>query len=324
MDQPSSGGIPPPPPGFTIDNPNKPGMFKKGLAYAGLPSKMMEAMMGADADKLAVEPNGHMARDIAMNIPSIALKTLSKTVPTTYTPASLATMGGMEGASAVLPKLAPFAKGLAGQLESAAGSPAGTLEHGFSDARNIFGPGKSAAGPAYQAAGKVKGGLLGGMYKPEEIVDTVNKAMKNGEPIHPSEALKYRKSLDILAKSGRYVKDEIFEMRNNADNIVKQNENYAMGDPAYKKGILNEALRGVLPKNKYGTTSAFKTGIMAAVPGAGAVLSPIVQGAGATAAGVGTRGIQQLAKNPQLIPIILNLLKNSRNQSANPQTGSTQ
>jgi hypothetical protein len=300
-------------------------MLSKGMAYARIPSQVAQGFLGGIGDKLAVEPQGKsMVRDLAMNIPSVAMKTLSKTVPTSFTPENLATMGAIEGAGAVLPKLAPFAKGLAGQLESAAGSPKGTLEHGFESAKNIFGPGKSQAGPLYKEAGQVKGGLLGGMYKPEEIVDTVNAALKKGDPIHPSEALRYRKMIDVLSKSGRYDKDALFDMRRTADEVVKQSQKYAEADPKFKTGMMNEALRGVLPKNKYGTTSAFKTGIMAAVPGAGAALSPIVQGVGATAAGAGTRGLQQLAKNPEIMPILLNILKQLRGQSATPQTGSAQ
>lgn len=302
----------------------KPGLFSKGLAYARLPSQALGAIMGESANKMAVEPNGNMARDIAMNIPSIAMKTLSKTVPTTYTPENLATMGAVEGAGAVIPKMAPFAKGLAGQLESAAGSPAGTLEHGFESAKNIFGPGREAAKPGYQAAGKVKGGLLGGMYKPEEIVDTVSSALKRGDPIHPSEALKYRKALDVLSKSGRYIKDELFEMRTQADKIVKQNEKYAMADPQYKTGLLNESLRAPFPKNKNGSTAFLKSAVGIAAPVVAPLFSPAIQGAGATAAGSLARGLQKIAQDPEIVAVLSNVLKQLRGQSATPQTGQQQ
>jgi hypothetical protein len=267
-------------------------------------SKMPEKMAGATMDVMKGQIQNPVGKG-AMNL-------LSKTIPPTFSRLNLGLMGGLEGAQALsrVPKVAEMGRGLAGQLESAAGSPKGTLEHGFESMKNFFGKGKSAAGPMYKEAGSVKGGLLGGMYKPEEIVDTVNAALKEGKPIHPSEALKYRKAIDILSKSGKYVKDELFEMRNTADEVVKQSEKYRMADPIYKRGMLNEALRGVLPKNKYGTTSAFKTAIMAGVPGMGALLSPAVQGAGATALG----GL--LRMNPAVIALLNSLLSQGSSQTS--------
>lgn len=225
----------------------------------------------------------------------------------------------------IKPKSVPM-KGLTKQLESASGSMPGSLEAAYKDPSLIFAKGKEVAGPAYEAAKKeIPEGtsIFKGMYKPEEILDKAKDYVKSnrsmGTQMAPSDALVVRKAIDKLLKSGRYVKDELLALRNQFDDLAKFSSNIAKADPTYLRGSMAESLRNILPQNKYGGASAFKMGIAPALAGLGgfvggpggaaigggiaaAALSPIVQGAAATGAGLATRAI------PKLAPIVQALI----------------
>ncbi len=271
-------------------------------------SKMPEKMAGATLDV--------MKEQVPTKFGKAAVNVLSKTMPPTYSRLNLAMMGGLEGLSALssLAKVRGAGSELAGQLESAAGSPKGTLKQGYESASNFFGAGRKAASPTYESARPfTTHPELENVFENKQMIEKSMELAKRGE-LSPFEAFNARKAVGKLFGKSGYSDDVLNKMSNTFDEIAKTDPRIAKGDVQFAGGLKNEALRGLLPKNKYGTTSAFKTGIMAGVPGVGWALSPIVQGAGATGLGALTR------MNPAIAAIISSLLANSRNQSANPGT----
>jgi hypothetical protein len=271
---------------------------KKAMGFARIPSEML----GATLDVAKGQIPTRFGKG-AMNV-------LSKTMPPTFTPLGLGSMVGAEAMGPLMKAASPAVRGFGEQLESLVGSPKGTLARGFQSAKNIFGPGKQAAKPFYGRAMEAmpKGtSVFEGMYKPEQIVDKAREILSGGGKLEPSEGLTYRKAVDALARSGRYVKDEIFKMRDEADAIAKGSRLIRKGDQIYQAGIRNQALRRPFPLTSTGKTATVKTGMMF-VPGIGQALAPLfspaIQGAAATGLGAGTR----LASNPGLVALLNSLI----------------
>lgn len=151
----------------------------------------------------------------------------------------------------------------------------------------------------------------------ERFVIKAEKLAKKGM-LSPEDALEARKAVDVLEGSKTAVPRRIFELRKTFDESWKATAGGAEADKAYQRAIQSEALRNLLPKNKYGTTSTLKTGIMAALPGVGALLSPIVQGAGAAGLGLGVKGINALARNPALVTLLNSLMRQGQSQQTQP------
>lgn len=246
-------------------------------------------------------PEGKVTGDLPMDLlrgtPRIAANTMAEAAPGFVSRGSLLGMGalgGLKGLSAI-PQVRGAASELAGQLESAAGSPKGTLEHGFESAKNMFGPGKKAASPIYESARPwTVHPELQDVFENKQMIEKSMELAKQGK-LSPFEAFTARKAVGKLMGKSGYSDDVLTQMRNTFDAIAKTDSKIAQGDVQFATGLKNQSLRGILPKNKYGTTSAFKTGIMAAVPGVGTALSPIVQGAGATGLGALTRMPPEIA-----------------------------
>jgi hypothetical protein len=260
-------------------------------------SKMPEKMAGATLDVMKDQVSNPIGKG--------ALNLLSKTLPPTYSRLNLGLMGALEGGQALskLPQIKNAGSELAGQLESAAGSPKGTLKHGFESAKNFFGAGKKSAGPAYESARPLSvHPELQDVFETKQMLEKSMELARRGE-LSPYEAFNARKSLDKLFGKSGYSEDVLTQMRKTFDSLAKSDSRIARGDATFAQGLKNESLRGILPKNKYGSTSAFKTGIMAAVPGIGTLLSPIVQGAGATGLGALSR------MNPATIALLNSLMQ---------------
>lgn len=275
-----------------------------GKAWDALakPEQMSRQGLGMIANMVpGVEPTGNKLHDIALNIPKVGAESVAEFAPSMVSRPSLLSMGALgalKGVSAI-PGIGNAASEVGGQLESLVGSPKGTLAKGYENASNFFGPGKKAAQKFYQAAeARFPSGasIFQGMYKPEEIVDKARQVLSSGGKLEPMEGLAYRKAVDNLAKTGRYVKDEIFNMRDEADAIAKGDRLVRKGDELYKSGIQNQALRRPLPLTQTGKTATVKSGAMAGamlIPGLGKILaalySPLVHGATATGLGALTR-----------------------------------
>lgn len=285
---------------FDSEAPKKIGIPGKAYEALNIPSQLSRKGLGMIAEAVpAVEPTGNVVRDVALNYPKIMTEAVAEVAPKFVDRASLLTAGVLGTARAATP-LIKGAGGLVGKgLEALSGlehQTPGVLKEAAKDATLFFSRGKEAAAKLYEAAKNgTQFNIFKGLYKADDIVDTAKAYINKGGVLEPTEALMYRKAVDKLMKSGKIVKDELIAMRQEADAIAKQSDLVAQADPLYVRGLRAEALRNLLPQNKLGGSSAFKTGIAAFTGPLGVLMSPLAQGAAATAAGVGARLASRVA-----------------------------
>lgn len=264
------------------------------------------------------EPTGNLPMDLLKGTPRIAADTLAQAAPGFVSRGAIATAGIAKGLQAAAPLAGAVGSGVANQLESLTGAKSGSLQSAWNDASTMFSRGKQAAKPFYKAAqAEMAPGesIFAGMYKPGDIVDTAQEYLSKGGELEPAEALTYRHALDKLINSQANIKDPLYEMRTTADEAAKASPNIAQGDPLYKKGMYGESLRNLMPQNKYGGTSAFKAGIMAALSQMGTagkvglgLMSPAAAGTAATIGGLASRSIGPVVTNPGLTTAIQQLV----------------
>jgi len=220
-----------------------------------------------------------------------------------------------KGAGATVNRLKPFIKGAGAQVESLSGSKAGSLEAAYKDSGLITAPGKKAVQSLYESAKESVGGGFRQALKeiPEKkaIVEEIYQLAKKGEAT-PAEALEGRKALDTI--KNQVAKPYYDNVRTTLDKIAKVA--FAEGDAAYKKAVFAESLRNVVPQNKYGGASAFKTAIITGLEGlaqAGGIpkaiartaqlaMSPAAMGVAATGAGMVARKLSPLVNLPISTP----------------------
>lgn len=340
---------------------SKPGMIKRGWNALGVPEKMSRQGLGQMASMIPPgKVTGNLPADLARGTPRIAADTIAQVAPGFVSRGSLLTMGALKGGQEALPFLGKMGEGLASQLESSSGAAPGSLKAAYGDASLIGSKGTEEARPLYQAAeqelkgsnvwrGKVgPGGTLemeqGGqnafrsMPENVRIVRRARQMLDSGQQLEPAEALTARKAADALKNSRAYSKDFLINIRRELDAVAKSSENIAEADPLHARGVMGKSLRNLLPQNKFGGASAFKMGIAPALTGlggfvggpegaalgagaAGMALSPAVQGAAATGAGlVGRNAIEPLLQNPKIGSLIVAALKSLRkkNPDENP------
>jgi len=220
-----------------------------------------------------------------------------------------------KGAGLTVNKLKPFIKGAGAQIESMSGSKAGSLEAAYKDSGLITAPGKKAVQSLYESAKESTGGGFRQALKeiPEKkaIVEEIYQLAKKGE-VTPAEALEGRKALDTI--KNQVAKPYYDNVRTTLDKIAKVA--FAEGDAAYKKAVFAESLRNIVPQNKYGGASAFKTAIITGLEGlaqAGGIpkaiartaqlaMSPAAAGVAATGAGMVARKLSPLVNLPISTP----------------------
>lgn len=295
---------------------------------------------------------GNMAADLARGTPRILANSIAEAAPGFVSRGSILTAGGARGLQGTGKLIAPMAKGLASQLESLSGiSPKaeGALTEAYKDSSLIFGKGKKAAQALYeegksasrslpiQATGKFKNGIyefpdikkieelkkvVQGVNKHDKIVAAAEELAKTNS-LHPDEALTARKSVDEMIRKKSAPLDNLFERRKMFDDIAKSEGKINEGDIAHKRGIMAEALRKLLPQNKYGGTSAFKLYIAEHLPSfLKVLLSPAAMGAGATGAGVAARNVvQPLIQSPKSAAAVAALLQRRKmnDENTDPQ-----
>lgn len=271
---------------------------KKAWDALQVPSQMASRGLNAMAQKVPnPEPTGDLPMDILKGTPRIAANTIAQAAPWFIDRTSLLLAGGAKALQALRPVGSAVGGGVAAQLESATGANAGSLGRAWNDPSLIFSRGRKAASPLYEA-GKAEAegaSIFKGMFDAREIVDKGQKYLNMGGKLEPAEALVYRKSIDAVSRSRGVVKDALVEMRGVADQAVKASENMSSADKLFQRGLDAESLRKILPQNKYGGVSAFKTGIMSVLgPSWAGLLSPAVHGVTATAGGA----ISRIATNP--------------------------
>jgi len=229
-------------------------------------------------------------------------------------------MGVVKAGGSALKAIKPFIKGAGTQIESIAGAAPGSLEAAYKDKSLILAPGKKAVQSLYETAKESVGGGFRQSLKeiPDKkvFVDEAFKIAKEGK-LTPAEALEARKMLDSVKRSvsGPYFE----EVRGTLDKVAKVA--FEKGDAAYKRAVHAESLRNLLPQNKYGGASAFKTAIITGLQGmaesggipkvvartAGALMSPAAAGVAATGAGIASRAAAPLLSNPVIPAAALTL-----------------
>ena len=267
----------------------------KAWQMLNVPSQMAQRGLQSMAEGLKPEPEitGNLVRDVAMNYPSFSADVLSKAVPGFVSRASLLTAGGAKALQALRPVGSVVGQGVAGQLESATGSNPGSLARAWNDPTLILAQGKKAAGPLYEA-GKTGGEMAANLKNiptKEQFLEVASKLADEGK-LPPETALEGRKIAGkLLSKGGgKYTEDFLRGLVGKFDAIAKSSKDISAGDAAYRRGLDAASLRKLLPQNKYGGTSAFKTGIMSVLgPSWAGLLSPAVHGAVSTLGGLTAR-----------------------------------
>lgn len=238
-----------------------------------------------------------------------AIGVVKEIAPPFISPASIA-MG--VGAPA-LKMMAPLARGAGGLVAKGAEALSG-LEHKtpgiLTDAAKsgkvLFGKGSQAAEPFYNAAGKVlphEGRIFNDVIEPKELVVKAMQFVKEGGKLEPYEAFTIRKAASGLLSKGKLVKDNVLPFIKKLDAIAKSDPNISAGDIAHASGIKSEAIRSLLPLNKTGGASTFKTMVGAALKGAATLgaMSPLVQGTIATGIGGTARLMAPIINNPDAV-----------------------
>src|SRR3990167_716180 len=253
-------------------------------------------------------------------------ETLAEVAPSFISRSAVLGSAGASVLGAAAPILAPVGKVIAQGAEGISGLTYKTpkvLEAAFKDPSLIFSKGKQVAQPLYEAAkSEIPAGIsiFKGLYKPEEIIDVANEVISKGGKLEPAEALVARKSVDVLMKSGRYIKDELKAMRDTFNEMAKVSETVKKADITHARGTQAGALRTLYPLNKTGTPSKFQIGtgvlgsIVAALTGhpyiaASSLASvPAVQGVTATGLGLASR----LASNQELSTLLGSILSKNK------------
>jgi hypothetical protein len=257
--------------------------------------------------------------DVVNAAPRIAAETMAQAAPQFVSRGAIVGSALGKAAQSVMPMVSRLASGVAGQAESLTGAAPGSLAAAYKDPSLMFSQGKGAAGPIYEAAKSAASpmaNLFKGMPKNADIVDKTIDYISKGGTLEPTEALTARKAIDAMLPSRTYSKDVLLGLRGEVDKMAKASPTLSAADAAYQRGIQAQSLRNLFPQNKYGGTSAFKTGIIAALSNLGAsgkvasmMMSPAVAGTMATAAGAAAPLASGVAENPATTAAIAQLLK---------------
>lgn len=297
----------------------------------GVPAQLANRGLNSIASAIpGAEPTGNKFRDIALNIPKVGAETLAEAAPGFVSRGSMLTgigapiLGGLGKAAGAM------GPGVAGQLESLGGMKPGLLAKEFNDPSLLFARIPQAARDAYKALNPAlaESKMVSETPGPLQLVRKAMQGAKAGT-LKPEEGFAARKAIDQLWKSRQITEDYKNIARKTLDAVAKQNESIGTADRAFSRGSDAMGLRQILPQNKYGGTSAFKTAIMAALNAMGpmgkvgmAAMSPIAMGAGAGALGVGAKALSPLANNPRLAvavqQVIQNLIQKNQSQGQQP------
>lgn len=237
-------------------------------------------------DAMAVEPNGNMARDIAVNTPSVVTKSLAKVAPSFVDRAAILTAGaGMAAKGAA--KIPAVAKG-AGQaldaIEGFTGMTKGSLGEAIKNPKTIISQGADEAGKAFDTLGNKSS--TPAIRKATKAVDELLTKAYDGT-ITAVEAHKARKMTWQLLKNPDLDKEALSSSYDLFDGIVKKAAPGA--DAAFQKGLRADSLRQVFPRTETGKVAQLRTlGLLMGGPKAWAA-SPIVSGVAATGLGVANK-----------------------------------
>lgn len=317
--------------------PDNAGFLNRKTRYLQVPEQMAsEGLKGltnigvSGQNKLAAltkfpigsEPTGNLPRDIIFGTPKIVGETLAETAPGFVSRGAILSAAAGPVLQALGKPVNVIRQGIERELESASGigpKAEGALEAHYQDPSLLFSKGREAAKEIYGAAKQAAGSseeLTNELLNHKEVIEKAADLLKEGN-LNPSAAQTARKSVDALMNSRQYPKETLLRFRNMFDQVAKSNENLSEADRVFQRATYADAIRHLLPQNKYGGTSAFKTLLLMASPTRYGeaitlpLLSPMLQGIGAAGAGIAARAIN----NPGFRTTLAAALSNARRQN---------
>lgn len=295
---------------------SSPSIFKKVYDSFSIPEQKSREGLGMIAKMMPETYTGDSVVDTVINTPRIAAETLADVAPGFISRGSLLASGGLKALQMASPAINAGGRLLGKTLESTSGlgyKTPGVLAKAVEDPTLLFGKGVDKARQMYsevQNAAQVSPDLKGISNSRAFVMRALK--MANEDNLTPDEALEARKALDSISDNV----PDIFrkQTRTIFDAIAKQK--FGEADAAYSRAIKSEALRSFWGINKGGTPSIVKGGVMMGV-GQGVLspfLSPVVQGAGASALGLTKMAASPLVNNPMTgflsTPVLRSFRKN--------------
>lgn len=313
------------------NDPNKSKMRKTWDAFT-IPQKMSQRGLEGIAQAIPEgKVTGNLPMDLLRGAPKIAANTMAQAAPGFVSRGAMLTSAAMpmlKGMGAAAKAIGP---GIGNQLESLSGMKPGLLGKAFKDPSLIFSSIPQEARDAYQTSSEIAKASpeVAGTARPLPLVLKLLNKAKSGM-IGSDEALAGRKAIDQLWESRGITEDFKNMARQTFDSIAKMQPKIKEADTAFSRGKQAAGLRQLFPQNKYGGTSAFKTGIMALLNSMGpagkvgmAAMSPMAMGAGATTLGAASKPLGALANNPRLAVAVQQLISNLvHGNKQQPQQGS--
>lgn len=278
--------------------PEQPGMVRKAWDAMNIPSQMskdgLNQMVGLQNDAqnaiaqktglpIGTEPTGNMARDVIANTPRIAGETMAEVAPgfidrtsMLLAGAGMAAKGAGMAAGEVLPKVAPM-------LENGSGLPKGTLVAAFKDPKMIADFGARMKASALYDEIKEGASVPTRLRTNAKVVSSAMNEMAKGNVLTAPDAFEARKAVNALMKSKQYPIDDLLKAKQGLEAMVFSSVKDA--DQMYVRAIRGEAMRNYSRLNKNGTTGPISAALMSKMPWLTPLMSPAVQGIGASAAG---------------------------------------
>lgn len=308
-------------------NQTPPGLMRRGWNALAKPEQMSRQGLEKIASMIPEgKVTGNLPMDLLRGTPRIAANTMAQAAPGFVSRGALMTAGAMpmmKGIGAAAEAVGP---GVAGQLESLSGMKPGLLGKAFKDPSLIFAKIPQEARDAYQVSSEMAQKTSQEVANTPRPLTLVSKLLKkaNSGMIGQDEALAGRQAVDQLWDSKAITENFKNMARGKFDKIAKTADDIKEADTAFSRGKNAAGLRQLFPQNKYGGTSAFKTGIMAFLNSMGpmgkvgmAAMSPATMGTGATAIGAASKPLGALANNPRLAVAFQQLIQSliQKNQS---------
>lgn len=223
-------------------------------------------------------------------------ETLSEVAPSFVSPLSILTAGAGGALKAAKKPIGAAGRFIGKTLESTSGlgyKTPGVLGEVVKRPSLLFGKGKAAAGAVYKSLKddaairpEFKDVLLSNRSYVRRALGFIGK----GEKITPDEALEARKAVDSL---GDTIPDIVRKTTRNVFDLIAKKK-YAKADKVFSDAVKSEAVRNFWSVNKSGSPSIVKIATGSLFPPALPFLSPLIQGTGAAAIGVGKKAISPL------------------------------
>lgn len=280
-------------PQATPEAPKEKGLMGKAWDALAKPAQMSREGWDMIAKSDAVQPNltGNMVTDVIRGTPKVLAETAAEVAPSFVDRTSIV-MGGAGGllkaggaaAGKVIPKVAPM-------LEAGSGLQKGTLAAAFKDPKMIADFGARLKATELYNLTKQGASLPPKLRTNAKIVSHGFEEIAKGKLLDAQTAFKTRKAVRAMLKSkdtaGSFPKDDLIELEKRLDDMVFSSADKA--DEVYKRAIRGEQMRHFARLNKNGTTGPFSAAIMTKLPFLAPLMSPVIQGGAASAAGAASQ-----------------------------------